>query len=329
MTREPFSVALATFNGSRHLAAQLTSIFDQTVPVAEIVLADDGSRDGTVDLARRVFAERVGASIPELRIVAETASGGVARNFERALQATRHPLIALCDQDDIWHPDRIEAAAHLHATRPEILLVHANARLVNRDAEQLGSLFDALEISPAMLVAIHAGAEFELLLKRNVVTGATTTLRRELLDLAGTIPTGWLHDEWLGIVAAAHGRSDVIERPLIDYRQHEGNEVGARRLGIAGKFRRMLEPGRDRNARLLTRATSLSERFAVGGESLPPHRLAAVERKLRHEEVRSAFPVSRPHRLTAVIRELRTGRYEEFGRGRLDALRDVLQPTDR
>jgi hypothetical protein len=65
------------------------------------------------------------------------------------------------------------------------------------------------------------------------------------------------------------------------------------------------------------------------GDVVPPHRLTAVERKCQHEEARSALPISRIRRLPAVYRELRTGRYQEFGRGPIDAVRDLLQPIDR
>lgn len=327
-TYPPVSVALATFNGARHLRVQLESILAQSHPVAEIVLADDGSRDGTVELARAVVAEAaVTGSAVRLELVSGGPAGGVAANFGRALAATRHPIIALSDQDDRWHPDRIALGIEALVAKPNVLLLHANARLVDDDGTDLGTLFDAIEVTPAMRAGIRRGEGFDLLVRRNLVTGATVMLRRALLDLAGPTPPDWIHDEWLAIVAAAVDGLDVLDRPVLDYRQHGANEIGARRLSIPGKLRRMLEPGSERNRRLVNRARNLVERFeAMPAGTIPARRLAAARRKLEHESARSALSVHRGARIVPVLRELRTGRYAEFGRGFADAARDLCQP---
>ena len=119
---------------------------------------------------------------------------------------------------------------------------------------------------------------------------------------------------------------DVLEETLIDYRQHGTNQIGVAKLSVEGKFRRMLEPGRARNRRLLTRATALLDRFEKLGGQVPEHQMAIVRAKLEHEQVRSSLPPSRIARILPVLRELRTGRYTTFGRGPSDAARDLFQP---
>jgi glycosyltransferase involved in cell wall biosynthesis len=320
VTATPVSVALATYDGARHLGEQLRSILDQTHPVAEIVLADDGSRDGTVDLARSTVGDRM-----ELRVVAEDRVGGAAANFQRALAAVRFPLVALSDQDDRWHPDRIARAVARFDGRPRLLLLHADAVLVDDAGAPLGSLLDAIEVSDAMRDRIHRGEAFDLLLRRNLVTGATAMLRRELVDAALPVPPGWVHDEWLGIVAAASDGVDLLDEALLDYRQHGANEIGARELSLAGKLGRMFEPGRERNDRLLVRARSLALRLGDAA-GVPNERRAAIGRKLEHEERRSALSRHRLARLAPVLRGLRSGAYRDFGRGLPDAVRDLVQP---
>lgn len=323
MTDPSVSVALASFDGARYIGAQLRSIAAQTVPVAEVVLADDGSRDGTVDTAVAALAE-FGSAAPELRVVSRDRVGGVVPNFARALVATRGSLIALADQDDVWHPDRVEAALEAFATAPHALLVHSDARLVDDDGTELGTAFAVVGYGPAEWRQVRSGAGFELLLRRNTVTGATVMMRRELLGLAGDVPPGWLHDEWLGLVAASRGGLAIVERPLIDYRQHGGNEVGMVELTTGGKIRRMLQRGRSRNERLLLRAQSLAERAPILG--LSPERAQDAAQKLLHEQVRSGLSRHRIARFVPVARELGTGRYARFGRGAADAVRDLLQP---
>lgn len=79
-----------------------------------------------------------------------------------------------------------------------------------------------------------------MFLRRNLVTGATTVFRRSLLEHALPLPVEWVHDEWLGIIASAIGRVDLLEQPLIDYRQHESNQIGARRDTFEAKVRKAL-----------------------------------------------------------------------------------------
>jgi glycosyltransferase involved in cell wall biosynthesis len=323
------SVALCTHNGERFVAEQVASILAQSVRPGEIVLSDDASTDATIATVERVV-ETWRAAHPErsldLTVLRNAVPLGVTSNFEQAIAATTGAYIALSDQDDVWHADRIERALAVFGD-PTVLLVHADARLVDAGGASLDdTLFSAYDVNPAVIAAIHDGRAFEILARRTIVTGATTMVTRRLVELSSPFPAGWVHDEWLAIVAAALGGMDVIDEQLIDYRQHGGNEIGASTLSVGGRLRRMLEPRTDRNRRLLERSTALSERFAAMPE-LADGFAASVADKLEHEIVRTALPAPRVRRLAPVLRELRTGRYSRFGRGVAGAVRDVLQPV--
>lgn len=313
------SVALCTHNGAAHIQEQVRSILAQSFGVVEIVLSDDASTDNTVELA----AAAVAGSPVELRVLRNATPLGVTRNFEQAILACTGELVALSDQDDSWHHDRIERGVSVFADNPRLSLVHSDAVLVDASGVPLGAtLFEALGIDRDAVRTIHDGGAFELLARRNLVTGATAMLRRSLAVDCAPFPTGWVHDEWLAIVAAARGELDVIAEPLVDYRQHGSNEIGAQKLSVVAKFSRMVEPGAARSERLLARATSLVDRLPA----LAPDRASAVAEKLEHERVRSSLGRSRFTRISPVLRELRTGRYSAFGRGAADAVRDLLQP---
>jgi hypothetical protein len=208
----------------------------------------------------------------------------------------------------------------------QLLLVHSDAHLIDSSGAMMGTtLFESLGITSATVTRVHEGDAFAVLMRRNIVTGATTIFRRSLAKVAFPVPAGWLHDEWLALVAAAVGRVDLSEDRLVEYRQHGANLVGARRLSLAQSFGRMVEPGSERNARLLVRATSLAERLpalpGVQGE-----KVLVARQKLIHEEVRSRLSAHRLARVFPVLREFSTGRYAKFGRGSSDAVRDFLQP---
>ena len=323
------SVALCTHNGARYVAEQVASILGQTLAPVEIVLSDDASTDGTVEVVRRVVERSTasGAPAPRLRVIENPTALGVARNFAQAMAATSGDLVALSDQDDVWHPARLERLVAAFEREPGLALVHSDARLVDGAGADVGvGLLESLEVTPWERAEIHDGRAFDVFLRRNLVTGATAVASSGLVDAALPVPPGWIHDEWLAIVGAAIGRVDLLEEQLTDYRQHGGNQIGARKPTLRDKISRLREPRAERNANLLERARSLVSRLEELGSAVPPADLELARAKLAHEEFRSRLPASRPRRLVPVLRE-GARRYARFSRGGADRLRDLLQPA--
>ena len=323
------SVALGTHNGARYLREQLESILAQSHGVDEIVLSDDASGDGTVELAEQVLSEHraTDAATPVLVVKRNPVALGVTPNFEQTLRAASGDLIALCDQDDVWHPDRVERALAEFDGRPGLDLVAAEARLVDETGAPLGSsLLETLGVDDATRTRLGTDAAFGELLKRNLLTGATMLVSRALVERAAPFPASWVHDEWLAVVASVGGGIAVVAEPVIDYRQHGANQIGVSRLGAGGKLARLREPRTARNARLLARAQDLAERLpAIAGGR--PEVEAEVQAKLAHERMRQGIPASRLRRLPSVWREWRSGAYGRYGLGAQDVLRDLVQPV--
>jgi len=323
------SVALATHNGSRFVAEQVRSILSQTRPIDELVVSDDASGDDTVAIIERLVGEHVASTGREVRITVlrNTPPLGVTANFEQAMSAASGDLIALADQDDVWHADRVAAAEEVFVERPEIDLVASDARLVDAEGNALGrTMLQTLGVTRDQLARLEGELMFGELLKRNLLTGATMMVRRDLVERATPFPSSWVHDEWLALVASLSGGVTVIDRPLIDYRQHGANQIGAERVGMRTRFERLAEPRTERNARLLARARDLVDR----APSLRPEVSGAARvrlwDKLAHERARSAYPRRRLARLGPVLREWLTGRYGSYGLGAQDVLRDLVQP---
>jgi glycosyltransferase involved in cell wall biosynthesis len=319
------SVALATFNGEQFIAEQVRTILTQTRRPDELVVADDGSTDSTLDIIRRSH-DALGEGVT-LRILEPGDRLGVTKNFERAVVACTGELIVLSDQDDAWHEDRLEVASASFERRPGLLLQHADADLVAGDGSPLGlGLLEALWVSDAERNEIATGRAFEANLRRNLVTGATVMFSASLLESALPFPESWVHDEWLAIIAAATGEVELLDAPLIDYRQHGGNQIGASKPTLRYRIGRMLEERGDRYERLARRAAALAERL----ETLPvaPDRLAAARDRARFDQVRAGLPRRRLARLGPVLREHRAGSYRRLSsQGTLDVIRDLLQPA--
>ena len=321
------SVALCTHNGARYIEEQLRSILEQSVLPVEVVVSDDASSDDTLKRVESVW-ERYATDATTLRILHNEKPLGVARNFEQAIGATTAELVALSDQDDSWHPHRIESASRRFQQHPELLLCFSDARLVDRDGLTLGvSLFEALEFSADERAQLVSGRGFDALMHRNLVTGATTMIRRSLLESAAPFPEPWVHDEWLAVIAAARGHIEQLDEELIDYRQHGANQIGVRKLGVRGKLARLVEPRGLRNDYLLDRATVLLHWLELDAEKVGPARIGMAREKVAHLSLRRNLPERRLSRLLPVFRETATGRYRSYSRGVGDILRDLLQPA--
>ena len=323
------SVALCTYNGARFLREQVRSICLQTRPPVEIVLSDDASRDGSVEVVRAAVAEcaaeRPGPPIA-LRVFENPVALRVVKNFEQAISACTSELIALSDQDDVWMPDRLALMVAHFEQDANLMLLHTDARLVDSERRDLNqTLFHALEVTPLELAQVHGGKAFDALLRRNLVTGATTVFRRSLLADALPLPVEWVHDEWLAIVASTTARVDLLEQPLIEYRQHESNQIGARRDTFKEKVRKALASRGNTHVERAIKAELLLERLLQLGDRVPPEIIAKVRSKIVHQRFRAALPPSRLARIVPIAREAMTGRYDKFGRGVRGVVRDLFE----
>ncbi|MCE5232745.1 MAG: glycosyltransferase family 2 protein [Xanthomonadaceae bacterium] len=319
------SVALCTYNGAAYLDAQLDSLLGQQRRPDEIVIADDGSADDT--RARlRAFRARAAQRGVEVVLIENAANLGYVRNFEQALAAARGALQFPCDQDDVWRADKLARMAAEFERRPDLLLLHSDARLVDAQGHATGmTLFRALEARRAELDALHAGRGFDVLLRRNLVTGATVALRRELLAAARPFPPELVHDEWLALIAAATGTVDAIEDTLIDYRQHGGNQIGIRRRGLADKFEDLRRLRPETLHGLAARMDLLGTRLQGLGARVPDACLAGARDKARHMRLRAALPPRGFARIGTVLREARGGAYGRYSNGLRSMLRDLLR----
>jgi hypothetical protein len=320
------AVALGTYNGERFLLTQLTSILAGDRLPTEVVIADDGSTDATLQVVADWLPRAEARGIRVQVLAGENV--GVTANFARAIAATSSDVVVLSDQDDVWHPPRLAAALAAFEADPALLLHHSDARLVDENGDDRGmTLFRGLSVSEAELEGINTGSAFDVYLRRNVATGATVAFRRTVFDVASPLPAEWVHDEWLAIIAAAVGHVEVTARALIDYRQHGNNVIGVQEPTLAYKMQRMLSTSPQRNVLLAQRARILADRLAgMPSDVVSAAVRDAAEDKAQFEQIRSRLPAARIARLPTVVRAARGSRYARFAsQGTLDIVRDLLQ----
>ena len=305
------SVALCTYNGERFLAEQLESISAQSRRPDELVICDDRSTDGTPELLR-TFAAR--ALFP-VRWQVNPVNLGSSANFGLAISRCRGDVIALSDQDDVWEPDKLALLEGALAESPRAGLVCSDATLVDTDLRPLGlSLWEAIQLTPGDRGQFAGQDPFALLLRRYCVTGATVAFRASFRDLVLPIPAGWVHDGWIALLIAALAQCRLVEKPLVRYRQHAGQQIGARKRGLFEQYR---------VARKLTRADfqATADRFAEalrrlhGWPGVRPGHLRRLQEKVQHYERRVRMRDAGVWRLPLVAGELLRGRYARYSQG--------------
>ncbi len=222
------SVALCTYNGSVFLGEQLASIAAQMRLPDELVVCDDGSTDTTVEIVRQ-FAARAGFPV---RLFINETNLRSTKNFEKAISLCEGDIIALCDQDDVWHADKLKIFAAIFAAKPNVGLVFCNANLVDENLQPLNSSnWDLLDFNEAKQRDFVAGKGFEYMLKGAFVWGCMMAFRARYKSLVLPIPENLpdiIHDSWAAIMIAAVASVEPIPQCLVDYRQHPAQQLGHR-----------------------------------------------------------------------------------------------------
>jgi glycosyltransferase involved in cell wall biosynthesis len=213
---------MATFNGAAYLLPQLHSILAQLAPNDELVVVDDASSDDTLRLLQ-------GLGDPRLRLLQNARNQGPTAAFERAVCAASGRYIFLSDQDDTWHPQKIERILAVFDQKNADLVVH-DAEIRTQDGQVIPSVF-ALRRFVVRPRGRWSGLWVNVL--NSSFTGCCMAFRRALLDDALPFPGRGLgrvwHDQWIGLAALLGGRAIVyLPEPLVTMRRHAHNLTAIR-----------------------------------------------------------------------------------------------------
>jgi glycosyltransferase involved in cell wall biosynthesis len=212
---------MATFNGAAHLGEQLADLAAQSVLPAELVVCDDGSTDDTLAILER-FA--IGGPFP-VRIHRNPEQLGYRANFLKCASLCQSDLIAFCDQDDRWAPEKIQRMVTCFED-PEVLLAFHDAEIITEDERPVGKLVRPRPIGASPR---FSGSPWRFAL------GFTQVFRRWLCDCDGWWELSedpqserghMAHDQWYFFLASALGTIINVEQPLVRYRQHDTNVFG-------------------------------------------------------------------------------------------------------
>ena len=225
-------IVLATYNGQAFLEEQIQSI-QQCIGyqklISRFIVVDDGSTDNTLNIVKQLAKQD-----KKIELHLNTSDlHGPSHNFSFGLNKTTADYIMLSDQDDVWLPEKIQRSLHeiqslSVSSTSTPLLVFTDKVIVDESLKVLcDSYFELKNIPKTWHLT------FKQLCQQNVVSGCTVLFNRSLLKIALPIPEkAYMHDWWLALVASRCGQIAFIDQPLIQYRQHDANAIGARKKEV-------------------------------------------------------------------------------------------------
>ncbi|HET9299472.1 MAG TPA: glycosyltransferase [Candidatus Polarisedimenticolaceae bacterium] len=245
------SVVIPAYNAAAFLGEALESVFAQGIPDVEVVVVDDGSSDGTAEVARR-FGRGV-------RVLSQPRSGsGRARNL--GLSETNGEIVAFLDADDVWVPDKMARQLPILEGDRALALVFSDMVAFGEPGVEGRSYFRERGFTGRCTPGT--------ILVHDMISTPTVVLRRACLPRTGPFDTGLPigQDTDLWIRLALHHPVAFVSAPLVRRRFHPGNAT--------------------RNHRLLARCVvEIGERYLEGCIAAEP----AMERELREDLARKRW----------------------------------------
>lgn len=221
------AILLATYNGEKYIAQQIDSLLAQSYVDWTLYIHDDGSSDSTLDIVREYQSRH-----DNIVVLDYPSQHGPKDNFLSLLQRVEADYYFLCDQDDKWQDDKVEkelvAMIQREASSPSRpVLVFSDLYVADGELNVISdSLWKMSGARPEFLTTFAESAATPF------VTGCTMLLNRSARDMIQYPATyATMHDAWITMcVLREGGEAFPIFEPLIYYRQHGGNTLGASNL---------------------------------------------------------------------------------------------------
>lgn len=223
------SVVLTTYNGEKYIKKQLESLVNQTFTIDELVIVDDCSTDNTVLLIDDFLKKN---KLDFARLYVNTCNLGYKRNFYHAIELSHGKYIFLCDQDDIWKPNKIATFIDVFKRNNHFLSVNSSLSLIDKDDNLIDedSTYKLISVGkPLNCLRMNeiVSVPLDVLMKHNVSPGCVTAFTKELKTVFlqaynFNVP----HDYCINLIAGLAGECAFINESTIYYRLHDSNTIG-------------------------------------------------------------------------------------------------------
>ena len=349
------SVALCTYNGARFLDEQLESFTTQRRLPDELIIGDDCSTDETLEIIEN-FKKK--SPFP-VRLYTNEKNLGSTKNFERTIARCTGDIIFLSDQDDVWLPEKTAVMENEFDKDKNVGLVFSDANLIGENGDSLGLKLWKLVLTEDEKNKIKEDRGFEVLLRRNVITGATMAFRADLrhhfIPISTDKITNLIHDGWIALILSLYSKIKFVDKSLILYRQHGSQQIGVdwqreevdilsskfSAAAIFSKFsRKYVEriEDFDKSTKFTLEEIKRIEDTVdfLKSESSVELSMDTINKfadnstsekldQIAHYKARISLPKNRLKRIYPILREILTGRYHLFSRGFYGIGRDIFE----
>ena len=230
------AIVMATYNGEKYIAQQIDSIIAQTHQDWQLLVHDDGSSDSTMQIVAEYEKQDSRIRLIDDGVQFHNSSA----NFIHLLKNVddKAEYICLCDEDDVWEVNKIETCLcemRHYAEKHEMpVCVCTDMCLIDADGNKyVDSFWSYAKVNP--------NSSFASLLIENTATGCTMMFNRTVLNYVRNLTDKEVgniiqHDWYIALVCASDGVYRQLQCPLVCYRQHGSNVVGARKTSILDKL---------------------------------------------------------------------------------------------
>ena len=317
------SIAMCTYNGGKYLQEQLNSIAKQTRLPDEFVVCDDGSTDSTL----QILDEFKKNTTSQVRIYHNEKRLGPTKNFEKAINLCKGDIIALSDQDDVWLPHKLEKIEKLFEEYPNAGYAFSDAIVVDEKLNPFDfTLWDYVLFTVNQRRNFKQGNQSEVLIKHNVVTGATMAFCKKIKNWILPIPEEWVHDGWIALLASTAEEKGIFdEEPLVKYRIHPKQLIGINVNGndFIAQFKKAYNTKSESYQAEAERISYAMDRL-LSANKLTKEANKLFKEKIAHLQARQwLHNHSRWKRFSKVFTELLSGRYHRFSNGWKSVVKDL------
>lgn len=236
-TKTTCSVAMAVYNGEKFIEKQLLSILNQTRPVDEVIICDDGSKDNTISIINNIIESH---NLTNWHLHQNPTNIGARENFNKAIKKCSGDVIFFCDQDDVWENNKVEEIVKVFDENPDAKSVITNFKLIDENDNYIfnddkldNPWFNHKDYPTEKNNSLLYRVPLTTVLLQCVAPGCTQAIRKELTEALFNFDHYLLyHDAKINLIASAQDGLFYINKALTKYRIHSTNTVGIPKCAV-------------------------------------------------------------------------------------------------
>lgn len=215
------SVVVTLFNGEKFIKEQLNSIRMQTNPVDEVIIVDDASTDDSTKITNSFINYY---NLYNWKLIINKTNLGFAYNFIKGIKKCTGNVIFLCDQDDIWNPDKVKIMYNIMDKNQQLMVLSSRYSLIDQNGKKINKnpgVVNYAMINDGSIANITP----ESLIGSSYIRGCAMCFRKEIVEMIPDLELKNLlgHDWIINILSALIGENQCVNLDLFQYRIHTSN----------------------------------------------------------------------------------------------------------